>query len=236
MPSTIGLPLNAGQLPYTCYPANPQTLINDAFRLGSATMPNIRGVVISDSRPATGDQDKFWVKTSSSAPVGQFIFYNGAWVWPHATPAGGSERRLWVGTLADLITYDGGDVNALGSASGAMWQQDTDFNDRIPIGATATYPVNANSGAATQTLISANLPDHTHEIGCEVSDYAAGSNIAGRFRATGGGANFYYDQAVSTTVRGLTRVLGTVATSFSILPPIRGIFFIKRTSRTYIVG
>lgn len=232
--SDIGLALNAGQLPYSCYPSDPQTLINDAFRLGSALMPTIKGVVIGDSSPPTSDQDKLWIKTSSGAPIGQFIFFNAKWVWPHAAPAGGSERRMWVGTIADLITYDGGDVNALGPASGAMWEVDANFDNRIPIGAGATAALNTNAGATTYTLIGTDIPAHTHTIGVDGTGNAT-DGLVGELRAAATNVDFL--PATPANSLGVTRPNQTAAaTAFSILNPVRGLYLIKRSSRVYIAG
>lgn len=235
--STIGLPLNAGSLPYTCYPATPQQFYADMFSRGSALFPSIKGVVVSDTVPAAGDQDKLWIKTSNGAPIGQFIFFNAHWVWPHLSTAGGSERRMWVGLEADLVNYDGGDANPAGPSSGAMWAVDHDFDGRSPMGPGAipdtvdNLGVNGNYGHGTHAQTIAEMPTHTHPI------TAFGTNTPSNGNGIIGGSNgttgpFTYSD--STTPMSIANTGGGAA--MSLVHPVRGIFLIKRTSRIYYLG
>lgn len=60
-------------------------------------------------------------------PIRWFFWNGSAWVWPHLTPPGSGERRIWVGTEADLWFYDGGDGTNPATATdtvGAMWEKD----------------------------------------------------------------------------------------------------------------
>ena len=177
--STIGLPLSIGALPYTCYPSDPQTFYADMFSRARALFPAITGVVISSSTPAANDRDKLWIKTSGNAPAQpqpQFIYFNGVWVWPHLSPAGGNKREIWVGSLPDLVTYDGGDANLVGDASGAMWEEDTTFQGRSPMGVGAisgsdpakTLALNEQYGDGSVTLTDAQVflaQSHLHVVG-----------------------------------------------------------------------
>ncbi len=54
-----------------------------------------------------------------------------------------NERRLFIGTLAQLSVYDGGEPGTVSQSTGAFWVQDTNFTDSIPIGA-GTVPVNTS--------------------------------------------------------------------------------------------
>ncbi len=76
-----------------------------------------------------------WLQTSQNTTDGinygdplRWFFWNGtAWVWPHQVPPLSEERRLWLGTEADLWFYDGGDgTTPVGATdtTGAMWAVD----------------------------------------------------------------------------------------------------------------
>lgn len=242
--SNIGLPLNAGLLPYSCYPADPNTLYQDMFNRGSALASELQGVIVSDNKPGANDQDKLWIKTSGSAPVGPFIYYNGAWVWPHPCPAGGKEVRIWLDTTANLATYDGGDNLAAGPASGPMWQVESVMAGLFPVGVGTIQPsatvVNVNdTGGADQDSISiarANLPTDKIEIGLDGTGHPVpGGTPNGTIRA--GGTNIDWQAGTPPNSVGYTEALGDgTALTVPVLPPYRAVYFIKRTSRVYLVG
>lgn len=51
-----------------------------------------------------------------------------------------------------------------GAGDGSTTFQLPNYQDRFPIGAGATYPLGQLGGEATHTLISAEIPQHTHNI------------------------------------------------------------------------
>jgi hypothetical protein len=273
--STIGLPLNIGALPYTCYPSDPQTFYADMFSRARALFPAITGVVISSGTPAANDRDKLWIKTSGGAPTQpqpQYIYFNGVWVWPNVAPAGGNKRELWAGSLVDLVTYDGGDANLVGDASGAMWEEDTTFQGRIPMGPGAisgsdpakTLALNEQYGSGSVTLADNqvfSMQAHQHVMGrmrntskddcllnfgdteppypgaaslqgrpvsndAESQGSAALSTQSGQYLIT----SEAYNPATGTAVSGVTNV------AHENVPPVTGIYIIKRTSRVYYKG
>jgi hypothetical protein len=272
--STIGLPLNIGALPYTCYPSDPQTFYADMFSRARALFPAITGVVISSGTPAASDRDKLWIKTSGGAPTQpqpQFIYFNGVWVWPNVAPAGGNKRELWAGSLVDLVTYDGGDANLVGDASGAMWEEDTTFQGRVPMGPGAisgsdpakTLAVNEQYGSGSVTLTDAQLfsmQGHQHLMGRFQGDdngyflygtntepYTGAGSVQGRWIAGEGSESYAtlssvslpgqymltgapYNPATSEAMSTLTNV------AHENVPPVTGIYIIKRTSRVYYKG
>jgi microcystin-dependent protein len=272
--STIGLPLNIGALPYTCYPSDPQTFYADMFSRARALFPAITGVVISSGTPAASDRDKLWIKTSGGAPTQpqpQYIYFNGVWVWPNVAPAGGNKRELWAGSLVDLVTYDGGDANLVGDASGAMWEEDTTFQGRIPMGPGAisgsdpakTLALNEQYGEGSVTLTDAQLfyaQSHKHVMGrintgdngaftfeSTSEPFTGAGSLQGRLISGEGGAATY---ALSdSTLNGpylVTSETYNPATGLAVsatanvahenVPPVVGIYIIKRTSRVYYKG
>lgn len=237
----IGLPLNAGSLPYACYPSDPQTLYSDMFSRGSALASDLRGVIISESAPAAADQDKLWVQTTGGAPIRQFIYFNAQWVWPHASAAGGNERRLWVGTLAQLVTYDGGDSGALGDASGAMWAEDTDFAGRSPMHPgtitnavpATTLGVNDNFGNGSELQTDQQVAPHTHPLSGDTT-IQDGVRLNSVFSGVGGaGVQIGNTGPPATDIQVTANTYLTTQQRMSVVHPVRGIYIIRRTSRVY---
>lgn len=93
--------------------------------------------VISPTQPSVDDQDKVWFKTvSTGAPIRAFLYDpTFGWISPHPVPAAISQFLVvWRGTQAQLDTYDGGSVGAVGPITGPFWEFDPDWADKFPIG------------------------------------------------------------------------------------------------------
>lgn len=228
------LPLNPGTLASNCYPESPQTLYNEMFAKGLALAGDLTGVIISATEPDPEDRDKMWVKFSAGNTQ-HYVFINGLWVWPHPDPPSGNVRRIYVGTLASITTYDGGDANAAGDASGPMWERDTTFDARMPLGV-GTLPLSGtvvavtNTGGADEvTVVENNLPEHDHgmpagdnEIRTAV-DPGSGNN---NDDAVSGGGFVSYDTFLP---------FGQATPDpMDNMPPYIGCFFLKRSTRIYI--
>lgn len=107
---------------------------------------------IGPNQPVSSLRDRPWLVTDSDtgAPVAgmggaTWAPAYGKWVVEYPVPASGFERRIWVGTLNDLETYDGGTVGTVSDTTGPFWEQDTDFDDKVPIGVGAVVtPVGTN--------------------------------------------------------------------------------------------
>lgn len=224
----------SGQLASDCYPATPQAMLNEWASKSSAQWPNVVGIVKSATEPIVTDRDKLWIRVDGSGNVtGQFAYGNGQWHWPHETPANGSERRLWVGSEADLATYDGGAAGAIGLNMGAFWLVDHDFDGRIGMGPGAitgavpskTLAVNENYGEAGHMQTSQEVGQHTHEPSPKAI-VASGSGSATGF-LLGGSGDARPDQVVLAN----TYTAGQVA--IPLIPLVRGIFVIKRSIRQF---
>lgn len=101
---------------------------------------------IGNSRPASTNPT-VWLQTtldpSNAAPLAygdpmRWFFWDGTnWVWPNPIAPSSGERRIWVGSLADLWFHDGGDGTDPALATdytGGMWMQDSTIT--VPTGAT----------------------------------------------------------------------------------------------------
>lgn len=233
MPTT--LPLQAVSLASNCWPADPQTLINEFTDKGAAVSSDLQGVIIRSTKPAEIDQDKMWIKVDGSTqPEGQFVFGGGSWIWPHEVPAAGPERRLYVGTAASIDTYDGGSAGAVTDRTGPFWEIDTDFQARMPLGV-GTLPVSGTvvsvtdtGGVDEHTLAEENIPEHDHGM-------PLGSGEMRTAVAPGSGNN--NDDAVSggglVSYDTFTAFGQAAPTPLNNTPPYVGCYFLKRTARVY---
>lgn len=190
-------------------------------------------VLNQTTAPGPKDIDKLW-----RDPETGFIYSysGGAWVMPHPAAPGGAERRWFAGTLTELQTYDGGSAGAVGTNSGPMWEEDTDFQGKSPMhpgspSSTITVAINANAGEGSHTITATELPAHTHPI----DGYPAHvpSSSASDPRYTFGGP---LGASVVTADVGTTNNNSTSATAINVVHPVRGLYCIKRTARVNYLG
>jgi len=232
-----------------CWPSTPQALANALFALSKAVWPGtITGIHIGTTPPA--DLTLLWVKTDSNgAPIGSFTYTTNGWVMPHPEAPNSGFRKLWIGLAANVPTLDGGNANVVADADGPFWAIDTNYAFRIPIGP-GTNPAggydgnlanivpepsdvaNTSVGGIEQIQLGiGNLPPHAHNV---------------RTRTDGGvGASAGFDrdgvQGVDAAVdiEG-GEMIGTPPTlqaaHFSVMNPWKATYFLKRTSRKYLVG
>lgn len=250
-------PLTPGTLASNCYPATPQELYNEMFEKGGVSL-DIVGVIKSASAPTATNRDKLWIKLDgSNRPVGHFIWQGGLWIWPHDTPASGSERRIWVGTTGALETYDGGATGTVGDASGPMWDVDTAFDGRALIGqgtipdtspartiaVTGTSDSLGGIGNWLKTLLRVELPNFrlklfgSTEEGEPAANPDGDSVIAQRLNVDSDAQSYDMaeDEVSSDPTIGVTDALGS-GQAFVQAPPFYGIYVIKRTARIFRVG
>jgi len=219
-------------------PANfcPQTLqqLFDQWTTAGIYLDGETKYVISENEPAGDDRDKLWVKKDASGGlVGVYLYGGGQWIREHPVPAGGSERRLWVGNLTTLQSYDGGNSQAVGAASGPIWEEDPVFAGLFPVGV-GTFDNRGNvgvlgtGGVDEHALSVAELPSHSHGIDMwQRTD--AERNLYGMKDPDAVTPSGVPDKTVQTQTTGG----GDAHTN---LPPYIGAYFIRRTARIYLVG
>lgn len=236
------LQLIPGTLPGSPYcPTTYQQLYNDMFALGYAVLPAAySGVWVSDTPPTDLVTYKVWVRTVAGKPVYPSLWTldgsDGQFHAPNAIPASSNYRSLWVGVESDVWAFDGGDgtnpgVSVPTAYTGAMWEVDHSFDARMPIGPgtlstgkniTPGYQSSPTEGEAEHTLVTAEMPSHTHATsphnwpgnGILVGD-------AGGAFSVGAGAGVSFNGIVNTGGDG----------PHNNMPPYIGVYFIKRTAR-----
>ncbi len=137
-----------GSLPEGVCPQNTQELFNLFTQFLSGYLPGTYSTFnFGSTEPTVDNQDKPWIRTNADGSIdGVYTFSAGSWIRPHPLPAGpNSMRYIWVGSLASLALFEGGDAGVISDRTGSFYEQDVDFNDVIPRGATATVPVSTNA-------------------------------------------------------------------------------------------
>jgi len=235
MPNLTLITLTPPSLPIGYCPTNYQQLANDVI---SGTQANFNSAIgnsffnYGPTTPALNNQVYPWLDENGN----WWIFQSGYWLRQHPIAAGSAERRIYVGTTTDLQTYDGGNTNAPSNWSGPMWEVDTLFEARFPVGAgtfaasgvvsvNGTTTSTAVAGEDKHTLVTSEMPSHTHQI---LDQYI---NLTQR-----GSADTSVFSATNRS-EGVANLLPTTSSggdaAHNNLPPFYGVYFIKRTSRVY---
>lgn len=263
-------PLIPGTLAENCYPALPQTLYDEMFARGHAVVPDVEGILIQDAAPDPIYRgNKGWIPTSGGVPIYPgvvFIWHAvvGHWVSRHWKGPQDPRPEIYIGTLAALPTFDGGDINPPGIGSGPMWEEWVPGRGRVPVGvglipgsspaATILAPLDTqdslgNSGEYKHTLSGAEgaVEDHVHpigngdagtgDIGLAYKTPAVTTPNYNAFGNTGGGPI-----ALPVTVANLISLKandgnGIVSDPHNTMQPYVGVYFIQRTIRQfYLMG
>lgn len=236
-----------------CYPGDPNDYANDLLNATILTFNTSTANLFynfGDTTPSVDNRIYPWYRTGASGADGWYYWSValGYWIQPHPVPISSDERRLYVGSEASLLTYDGGANEVVGNATGPFWEVDHNFDFRFPLGP-GTSPdgtivaVTGTGGAETHTLIEAELPEHLHYV---VSDTVQGSvsfdntPVAGkaivRTSSDPGGDREYFlcseENATPEASVGDSSKVGS-DDPHNNMPPYYGVFFIKRTARIY---
>ena len=237
--TTTGIPLAGGKI-YTYQAGSSTPLATYTDNTGATA--NANPIVLgTDGRPATeiwltyGYNYKFDLKTADDSTIQTYDNLYGI-IGVQATsgatiPAG--LISMWSGSIGSIPSgwylCDGSNGTP-------------NLTDRFIIGAGSTYAVNGTGGASTATLVTANLPAHTHTATSVVTDpgHTHLSNAVGlvspNINWSGTGGTVYNNSNSTNTASATTGI--TVATtnastgsgtSFSILPPYYALAFIQKS-------
>ena len=196
-----------------------------------------------ESLPGVDQRGFLWRRPSR----GNLIFYwAGAWVAQNPIPSGGIERQWVEGTPAEIWLMDGGSgddpsiVTPTGTV-GAMWEIDTNYAGRSPMGVGAipnsfpakTLSLSENFGEGAHTQTEAEMFRHTHPPKDGYGSFA-GFVDAGQpssFEITGG------TEVEKMTATGETGGnAGSTNDAANVVHPVRGGYMVKRTGRTLYIA
>lgn len=149
-------------------PASQQQFANDIADAIEVFFPGEFALTIqSPNQPTVEQRSMIWAKTDASTGViVGFYTWNivvGQWTrnhWPLGViPT--YERRIFVGTLTQLETYDGGSAGTVSQSTGPFWERDTAFTDMWPIG----VGTEVTAPLATADIFDDSTPDDPKAIG-----------------------------------------------------------------------
>lgn len=240
MPNLTLITLTAPSLPVNYCPTNYQQLANDIIGGTQATFNSAIGnsfFNFGSTVPALNNQIYPWLDENGL----WWVFSNGYWTRINPVPASGSERRIYVGNTTDLQTYDGGNTNTPSNWSGPMWEVDTEFAARFPVGVgqfaasgavvvTGKVTSTAIAGEDQHTLVTGEIPAHLHTLDSDGKPAVFWDAFT---QEAGGDSNpsYSFNGGVPKTASTTGSVGGGAA--HNNLPPFYGVYFIKRTTRVY---
>lgn len=232
---SVLLPLQPGTLPSgACYNSEQERLVAFAGALWAV----LEGQSFFNYGPDKPDPENNiypWLRTVDD----RWYKYSGGWIAKNPEDAESDVRRLWYGNTTDLQTYDGGDTNAPGLSSGPMWEVDTLFAARFPVGP-GTFPggtvVNVGGiGGEDEHVLTDDEVPATSVLPLDGNGDQLPANP--RFQKSGevsGLSSTNGDFTGEDSGGKMTDVLAQVAgggEGHNTLPPYRGIYLIKRTAR-----
>jgi hypothetical protein len=220
----MGLPVTVqiGTFPQGYCFTGLQQYFNDGIALCAWTVAgNFDGVIIGPNVPAPNYQGSLWIKTDPYGnPIGNFLYANGNWIWPHPIAPGDGERKIFTGPIdgspAGLWSKDGGDgtnpnTNPPTATTGSFWTVDSTFAFAIPMGA-GTNPV-AYDGATsgTQLISGQSLGEERHVLTMDEMWHQHG---IGKYGLANGGVGFA-QLALETGGGAISAVPGNIGVGWS---------------------
>lgn len=156
---TVLLPIVPGTLlPGVCYTTEQERLVDYAANL-QAQLDGMAFYNFGSSKPDPANNAYPWFRTTDS----RWYYYSGGWISlnPERDP---NIRRVWVGDLTQLQSYDGGDSGAPSDRSGPMWEVDTNAAAKFLVGVGTfaggtSVVVGGTVGDDELTLTADHLPD-----------------------------------------------------------------------------
>lgn len=180
--------------------------------------------------PSPADRTKPWDRTNSDGtPDGVWNYYNGFWTQQHPLPPG--FVGMWEGDPANIDAFDGGETAGITNMTGPFWELVTAMAGRSPmhpgtLASGAVVNVGDNFGEERHTQTVTELATHTHQFetanGQQVLAKTTGPEVNSINQT--GSLKYQYADPPQTTGD---------STPFNVVHPVRGILFIRRTSRLY---
>jgi hypothetical protein len=220
-------------------------------------------LIISRDFPTVNQRDKAWWRLNSDLSPGKYLYkyFSGFWIAEFPIPTTTRKRYIFIGEESQLWSEDDGDgqnpdTTPVTELTGSFWDVDEEFAGRYPQGAGAfpgveppvTIQVANNYGTGQFSITPDNMIEHWHYImqGEQLNRGAAllGPSNTAAWAGGGFGAENYvtlgHDDPVAKPANvGQTSKVGKKAEDVKPIPmqpPSRGVFFIKRTNRRFVVA
>jgi microcystin-dependent protein len=237
--TTTGLPLNGGYLyTYQAGSTTPATTYSD----NAGTIANTNPIQLgTDGRPQVeiwltyGINYKFVLADSSNAVIQTYDNLYGI-IGVQGTSGTSIPTgliSLWSGSIGSIPTG----WNLCDGSNGTP-----NLTDRFIVGAGSSYAVNGTGGASTASLVTANMPNHTHTATSTSTVTDPGHqhnstyliNLSGGSTGYAGSTGTYGSVTTGTATTGITVATTTTnasvgsGTSFSILNPYYALAYIMK--------
>jgi len=197
---------------------------------------NASFINFGNDTPDPEDRDKAWIRTIGGIYDKTYVFSDGYWASPCPNPGPNGERRIWTGTTVELATYDGGSAGVVTDYTGPMWEVDTTFEGRSPMGTVSTLPgtsiaftVGTTYGEYNHTLIEAETPKHTHTPTPAAMEGSGAGDISPDVISSFGSG----PQVNTLTLSYFGGDVNGNTTAHNTIHPVISTYFIKRTARKY---
>jgi hypothetical protein len=200
---------------------------------GAVALFDGAGTIIlnQETVPDADERVYLWFRPSTGRV---YRWDGGAWVSPHPSTAEGIERKMFEGTPAEIWAQEGGDGSDPASVApatnvGAMWEIDTAYAGRSPMGVGAisgsdpskNLALSEDYGAGSHAITIPELPEHDHDIAYATADTGSG------LPTVSNGTTEALNYPTATTGDG---------DAMLITHPVRGLYICKRTARVNYVG
>src|SRR6185436_5578909 len=156
--ANVLLPIQNSSLITDCFGSEQERL--NAFSAAQFAVLNGNAFYnYGNTKPSVENNAYPWLNTNDMR------WYRFEGIWISNTNYSLFDRRIFVGDVADIATYDGGDTEIPSDRHGPMWAIDTDFAARFPVGV-GTFPsgasvaVTGTGGEEKVTLTEGQLPSH----------------------------------------------------------------------------
>lgn len=203
------------------------------------------GVNYGNALPAHENENLPWFRLHPDGrPDRVYTHIDGLWLSRFFVDPPFTFWYTGTGLDADIGALHGGEVGAVSDYTGPFWTKVTGFEGRSPI-VPATLPSGAvinigdNYGAEELTLTALNLPSHFHDIIADSTGQITGGDggwIIGSGSAASGSPARDLPANDTRPRTGRTENAGELAADIdpvSNVHPVRGVWFLERTSRLY---
>lgn len=247
MPEDATITFRMGAFPEgTCFGSEQERANNIAANLIGTLPGTFSTFNYGNSTPAAADRDKPWIRTNVDGSMDKvYTFYNGAWTALH--PMAPGSVIMYEGAEAAIPTFDGGEAGAATATTGQMWEKVSQLDAKLPCGPGSfasgrTLAVTGTTGVEKHTLTESEIPALTHKHASpwiastgasDATDFRFGNStetVVGSGRVVDDSANNHSDRVLPLTGAATG---GGGGQSHENLPPVYGIFFLRRTARLY---